>query len=959
MNISADDVKRASELPPELHATVHDSWQALSAKVDMTALPEVAVRTLSKLLACSPFCTQLLLLKPQLLNELCESGGLKHIAVDSYATHAAEAIAGCQSIPELKQALRELRQRAMLLLAWRDLAELDDLTATLTGLSALADALVDAALSWLQLRHAERHGQPVDAQGQPINLIVLGMGKLGGNELNFSSDIDLIFAYREAGTTVGDRPISHEEYFRGLAQQLVQVLNEHTEHGFVFRVDTRLRPFGDSGPLVMHFAAMEQYYQTHGREWERYAWIKARPIAGDLPDGQMLLDSLRPFVYRRYLDYSVYDSLRDMKAMIERETVRKGMQANIKLGRGGIREVEFVAQVYQLIRGGQDRELQTRSLREVLSLLAQRQLLPEAAVTELDEGYVFLRRLENRLQAYADRQTHDLPRDEIHQAAIATAMGFADWESLAAKTAAVRDGVHQHFQRVFGQDEDSSDAKENALELLWMGRLDEAQALAALSAHGFDDAQGILQQLLTTQDSARLTNLGETSRRRVDECVPLLMQAAAQTEVPDVVLTRMLKLLLALAGRTTYIALLVENPAAIPQLARLCAASSWIAEQIVQHPALLDSLLDPRVLYAPPRRAELEQELSRQVAQINSADLETLMDNMRRFRQIAVLRVAAADVSDAVPLMVVSDHLTEIAEVVLEHALRATQMQLLAKHGRPIKSDGSEAGFVVIAYGKFGGIELGYGSDLDLVFIHDGQASATTDGERPVSHEVYFNRLGQRLIHFLSAFTPAGRAYEVDMRLRPNGESGLLVPGFEAFAAYQHKQAWTWEHQALVRARAVAGSTELSARFDELRREILGLERDPEQLRLEVVQMREKMRSSLEKRETGMLDLKQGRGGIADIEFITQYFVLRYTRAHSALATYTDNIRILESLGDSDLWPKADVRDMSEAYRRLRRRIHLQALQTETAIAPAALFKEEASLVTALWERYLEITTGK
>ena len=681
---------------------------------------------------------------------------------------------------------------------------------------------------------------------------------------------------------------------------------------------------------------------------------KARPVAGDIAAGEDLLEDLRPFVYRRYLDYSVYESLREMKAMIERETVRKGLQDNIKLGRGGIREIEFMAQVYQLIRGGQDIDLQDRSLRRVLALLAERELLPNEAVAELDDAYVFLRRLENRLQAYADQQTHDLPSDAEKQAAIALAMGKADWPELAEEIQQIREAVNQHFNRIFGQPEDDiSEEEPSHLQRLWRGLLEDNQALHLLQDLGFEEAEEALTLLGRMRESPRFQNQGESAQRRVDECVPMLIEAASQTDSPDVVLARMLKLLQALVGRTTYVALLVENPTAVPQLAKLCAASSWIAEQIAQQPMLLDSLLDPRILFSPPRRNDLEQELQQDLRNHDAQDLEWLMDAVRRFKQSAVLRVAAADISDAVPLMVVSDHLTEIAEVVLQQALQITALQLQGKHGRPLRADASEAGFAVIAYGKFGGIELGYGSDLDLVFLHNGETNGMTDGERPISHEVYFNRLGQRLIHFLSAFTPAGRVYEVDMRLRPNGESGLLVAALSSFATYQREKAWTWEHQALVRARWVAGSKGLGEQFSLIRQEILSTERDHKALCQSVVDMREKMRTNLEKKEAGLFDLKQGHGGITDIEFIVQYFVLRYTREYPQLAEFTDNIRIMEALADCGLWTKSQVDTLCDAYRHLRSAIHRQALQSMPAVLDATPFAQDIESVQAAWQRHM------
>ncbi len=949
--------QQIGQLPEILRSQVSRDWQALVESGGHEGLKPALLEDLVHVWAASPQTAHYCLREPRLLREWQQDDGhLPPADVEGYGRMFGQALAQATSKNEAKQALRKLRNREMLRIAWRDIAGQDELDETLAALSGLADAAAGAALDWLVEHYRERFGIARDAQGQELRLVIIGMGKLGGGELNFSSDIDLIFTYPEPGQTDGPRSLTTEEYFRRIAQELVALLNEPTADGFVFRVDTRLRPFGNSGPLVMHFGAMEQYYQSHGREWERYAWIKARPIAGDIAAGEELLELLRPFVYRRYLDYGAFDALREMKAMIVQEIRRKGMENNIKLGAGGIREIEFMVQVFQLIHGGRHEDLRCRRLREVLPALVRHGLLPEQAAKALDDAYVFLRRLENRMQAYADRQVHELPEHDQPRAALALAMHSPGWHDALGVIQAYRDHVHELFDRVFvaPQVQSDDDDPQARLVALWRGGMPEDAALKLLSSEGYNQAPRALEQIDHLRDGIRYMTVGEQSRRRLDRCVVLLLSAAAQQEQSEIVLERLFEVLRAIAGRSNYVALLVENPTALSQLVRLCAASPWISGQVAQSPVFLDFMLDPRQLYAPPLRDGLVGELQAMSAQADADDVEQQMEILRRFKHSAVLRVAAADVSNAMPLMVVSDRLTEIAEVVVGHCLKQAWRQTARKHGEPRKADGSIAGLLVIAYGKFGGFEMGYGSDLDLVFVHDGEAQSSTDGERPVSHAVFFARLGQRIIHWLSTYTPAGRAYEVDMRLRPSGQSGLLVTGFDALEGYQRDSAWTWEHQALVRARPVAGEAALRERFLALRQEILSNRREPAALRKDVIEMREKMRTALEKREAGRFDLKQGRGGIADIEFIVQYNVLRWTGEHPQLAEYPDNIRIIERLVSSGLWDGEDGETLCEAYRHLRREMHRLSLQEQPSLIASDNLLQEREFVELCWQRYLE-----
>lgn len=912
--------------------------------------------------AASEFVAISCVQNPRLLEELITSGDLERsYGVEECSQRLEALLAGVADEAAMASGLRQVRHREMVRIAWRDLAGWADLGETLADLSRLASACVDHALRCLDQWQCVELGEPRGAEsGERQGLVVIGMGKLGAGELNYSSDIDLIFAYGEEGETVGGRrSISNEEYFTTLGRRLIQAINARTAEGFVFRVDMRLRPFGDSGPLVTSFEAMEAYYQAHGREWERYAWIKAAVVAGDHAAGAQLMALLKPFVYRRYLDFSAFESLRDMKALIEAEVKRKGMADNIKLGAGGIREIEFIGQAFQLIRGGRETELQVRPILSVLQHLVAADYLPAQVGKELTEAYVFLRRTENRLQEYADQQTHRLPGDDEGRARLAMAMGYSDWETFARDLTRHRRRVQSHFEQVFAapQTEESA-AAGGELAQVWAGVLQKDGATKALTVIGYAQPEEVLAALACFRESPAYRQLGIQGRSRIDVLMPLLIGAVAQAGSPDATLSRLLALLEKIARRVTYLALLAENPMALSQLVRLCAASTWITDLLTRHPLLLDELLDPRTLYAPLDRAALEGELRTALARAGAEDLEQHMEILRQFQQANVLRVAAADIAGVYPLMVVSDHLTEIAEVVASAALRLARDHLVTRHGAPrCRVDGKPdvPGFAIIGYGKLGGIELGYGSDLDLVFLHGSEGEELgTAGPKTIDNTVFFARLGQRIIHMLTAHTPAGVLYEVDMRLRPSGASGMLVSSLAAFAEYQRADAWTWEHQALVRARPIAGDKAVMERFAAIRHEVLGRERDAGLLRREVREMRARMRTELGQRDAARFDLKQDAGGIADIEFMVQYGVLAWAHLYPELLRYTDNIRILEGFARTGLMAAQDAVSLSDIYRAYRARVHQLTLLNEPAVVDAEIYADERAAVLRLWEALLE-----
>jgi len=870
----------------------------------------------------------------------------------------------CLNENALMQRLRLIRQCEMVRIIWRDIAGWATLTETMRELSELADACVDGALSLLYKWNCETFGTPYDAEGHQQQMIVLGMGKLGGFELNLSSDIDLIFAYPEEGQTQGNKTFTNHEFFQKLGQRLVNVLSKLTPDGFVFRVDMRLRPFG-SGPLAISFDAVEDYYQIHGREWERYAMIKARVIAGDKEQGEQLLKRLHPFVYRRYVDYSAFESIREMKEMIRKEVKRKNKENNIKVGAGGIREIEFIGQVFQLIRGGREKKLQSRSILKVLSVLSELGILPDYVVEQLLEAYDFLRRTEHRLQAWRDEQTHSLPDDENARLRLAYSMGFEDWDSFNQQLMQHRNRVHEHFEQVFvAPQSDTPSDDTQIIAPVWEGEIDDEEAIQLLTEAGFDQAKDIWRHISSLKQGRAFRNLSARGNERMNRLMPLFLSACLASEQSDLAFLRSLEVIEAVMQRSVYLALLIENPVALSQFVRLCASSPWITRYLSRHPLLLDELLDVNSLFNPADKETLNAELSRRMRDV-SGDEERSMDVLRHFKQSHFLKVAAADIFGALPLMEVSNHLSWVAEVVLEHSLNLAWQHLVEKHGRPVCTHAGEVcdtGFSVIAYGKLGGLELGYGSDLDLVFIHSGESDGLeTTGEKPVTLGVFFARLGQRIMHILGAMTPAGVLFEVDMRLRPDGAAGMLVSSLKAFSEYQQQKAWTWEHQALVRARAVAGDPAITEQFNHIRGQILGQSRDLAELRKAVLEMRHKMSESLDKTKQGEFDLKHSHGGIVDIEFMVQYGVLAYGHKFPELLEFTDNIRILAALAQTGVMNEQDTATLTEAYKAYRSRLHRLKLQESSSKISANEFadryKELGEGVRRIWTTWLENST--
>ena len=956
--------RAAATLPAPLRATVQAYWDEYAPSFVLPTDPHHTASLMASLpavFAASEFVARTCLQHPALLAELVDSGDLlRAYAPDELKARARHIATQSPDEATLKTALRVVRRREMLRIAWRDLAGWADLAEVLATLTALAEGCIDGALTCLMQWAVARDGAPRTPTGEAAHLVVLGMGKLGGGELNFSSDIDLIFAYSEEGDVQGGaRELSNHEFFIRLGRRLIGVLNDVTDDGFVFRVDMRLRPNGDSGPLALSFDAMEQYYQVHGREWERYAFIKARAVAGDAASGADLLARLKPFVYRRYLDYSVVDAIRGLKVSIERELHRKGMEYNIKLGPGGIREIEFIGQAFQLIRGGREPALQVRPIQPVLAALAAGGHLTPQAVADLQTAYVFLRRTENRLQMSADRQTHRLPSEPQEQRVLAVSMGYSDWEGFHAALRRRMQKVHGHFDQVFVAPQGEKPAEDDrGLAGVWLATLDPDALHQRLLEFGFQDPAATAGLLQGLRAGHAYEGLSAQGRERLDRLMPLLLGAAGLTNDPQTTLARLIKLIEAIVRRSVYLALLVENPLALSQLVKLFSVSEWIAHWISQHPVLLDELIDPVSLYAPLAKEALSAEIHSRLAHLPEDDLEAQMEALREFRHGHVLRVAAADVGRGLTAEQAGAHLGHIAEVVVEQALALATYSMVEKHGRPTckMPNGVETpGFAVIAYGKLGSLELGYTSDLDMIFLHHACAGeGMTDGARPLANEVYFARLGQRLIHILTARTPAGILYHVDMRLRPSGESGMLVTNLPAFLDYQRRHAWTWEHQALVRARALAGDPALCQAFENARAELLCQPREEEKLRQDVIEMRTRMRAAKSPHATPRFDLKQDLGGMIDIDFMVQYWTLLRAPAHPALIRQRGNIPILEALAGAGLLDAGTAQDLVDAYRRYLSVEHrFKLMERQALVAPEELGDYPAKVV-AIWQQVFQ-----
>ncbi|REL36473.1 bifunctional [glutamate--ammonia ligase]-adenylyl-L-tyrosine phosphorylase/[glutamate--ammonia-ligase] adenylyltransferase [Thalassotalea euphylliae] len=923
-----------------------------------------AVANLMEAVTLSDFVFRAFEQQPESIVQLFTERDFTDSHVPDYEEQLANLLRDCDSEASLHRVLRQFRQQAMVDIAVSDMVGYADLDVSLARLTKLADALILSALNWLTLFCQERWGVPYGVDGQQQTLLVYGMGKLGGGELNFSSDIDLIFTYPQTGETRGARKsLDNQTFFTRLGQKLIAALDQQTADGFVYRVDMRLRPFGDSGPLVLSFSALEDYYQDQGRDWERYAMLKARPI-GQGEHHQELSQLLRPFVYRRYIDFSVIESLRKMKLMISREVRRKQLTNNIKLGAGGIREVEFIVQVFQLIRGGRVKELQQRNLLTVLPLLVEHQIVPPESARVLTNAYRFLRRVENVIQALDDQQTQTLPDSELDQARLLHVLGIDTWQEFLTRLNAHLGYVHDEFNQLIGEEAPNHEDIEAQWQTLWHDSwhdTDDFTWQKAIASNWQKD--GIWQMLYEFKQELEKQPIGQRGRVVLDKLMPRVLfhlhsNSAfenAYENAYEVVLPRVLQIIQKVASRTVYLELLYENDGALIHLIRLCQQSHWISDYIAKFPILLDELIDPKLLHNPPALADYANELQQAMLRIPEDDVESQMNGLRQFKQAQQLRIAAADISGVLPLMKVSDHLTALAEATIGEVIQQAWHQLTARFGQPKSTLGTNhKGFAVLGYGKMGGIELGYGSDLDLVFVHDCPLNDTTNGEREIAASQFYVKLAQKVMHIFNTRMSSGILYELDMRLRPSGNSGVLVIHIDSFADYQLTEAWTWEHQALVRARMVYGHDDIRDNFSATRKRVLTNPRENGELKKQVVEMREKMRNHIDTSSGQCIDIKHGHGGLVDIEFLTQYLVLRFSGQYPQLTEFSDNIRIIEGLAKVGVVSDESAQHLVDSYCQLRNASHRAVLQDGKAQLSQAMFNQMAGSVAQIWQRFME-----
>ena len=875
--------------------------------------------------------------------------------------------------PDCRRTLRKLRERVFYGVMVRDLAGLASLQEVTGAMTELADLAISQAYRTVMAQLCERHGLPTDpATGKPQEMIIVGMGKLGGGELNVSSDIDLIMLYGEEGETVGPRPISHHEFYGKLTRLMMPIISEPDEHGQVFRTDLRLRPDGDSGPLAWSLDAFEQYLFTQGREWERYAWLKARIIsvqAFDNSEPQASLqhvESMRlPFVYRKYFDFDALSALRDLREKIREDWTRKASsrtgvdaQHNIKLGDGGIREIEFVVQLTQLIRGGKMPALQQRGLIKALHAQVRSGVIPRHIARQLEDAYIFLRQVEHALQYREDGQTHLLPSDNESRSKLAQALRM-EHEAFERKLCAHREHVEATFKDAFRLaglssthfaaptatpvHEPTPDTGADPAQTLTP--VAESDSLESLLSQFDSESDDVRRRIDSFLDGHRIRSLSPHSRTRVDDLLPLIINASLGTGTPKTTCYRLLDLVETIAQRSAYLALLVEFPATLARVAMLMSASPWAAQYVIQHPVVLDSLIDWVSLMEPIDferiKANLKADLDACLLPDKTPDIEQQMNLMRDLQRQVSFQLLSQDLAGVLSVESLADNLSALADLLLEQTLTRTWRLVLHR----AKLDYRDPKFAIIAYGKLGGKELGYSSDLDMVFVYD---------DPDENAQELYTRLAGRLTSWLSTMTSSGRLYEVDLRLRPDGDAGLLAASIESFETYQLNHAWIWEHQALTRARYAAGDIKVGERFERIRTQILTLKRDPQELAEKVREMRQKIGAGHPNR-TELFDLKHDAGGMVDLEFVTQYLVLLHAHAHPELVPNLGNIALLRICGELGLIDTQVASNAIHAYRVLRRRQHALRLQgEEKARVPQHEVASERMAVRALWQEVLE-----
>ncbi len=913
-------------LPDELKQYSDIQYERLKGKLSEEQFALLDLRPEFRfVLALSEFVSNTIYSYPKECCQLIEQGSLDdpsfHIEPASYVK---EYVDDKLSDFDLKRRLRVLRRIHYMAIAWRDLCGFADINEVFEKLSSLAEAVVLRLLEVVRSQLKKVYGDAFDADGSPLPLLVIGMGKLGGRELNFSSDIDLIFTYPMEGETSGPRVVTFREFFSKIVQRMANFLSDITSDSFCYRIDLRLRPFGDAGAIVNSFDALQVYYETQGRTWERYALVKGR-ILGQGEDldcyASELTSMLRPFVYRRYLDYGAIQSLRKLKHLIESEVRRRCLNNNFKLGKGGIREVEFIAQAFSLMRGGRYTELREESLRKSLKNIISLDLIPREICENLDKCYVYLRRLENIIQEISDKQTQSLPDNSKDMARVVAAMNYDSEEHFRADLDEVMQFVHEEFKKVVADEEDSEEDYKNFD--LWEADSDLEEMCAELEPHmaNKENTREMAGDIITLKTSLARMPVGPVGRETLLELMPKVIYLIAKEQQSAALFKRMSGLIEKIALRTPYIQLLRDKNEVLERFIELLKENHFASELITSHPILLDELFIPQYFTKPPSPDEFLSMLQEQLLRIDRDDLEAVMEELRLFKKIMVFRIALSDKAGKLPLMKISDALTWLAEALIKELIVIAWELNVQKYGEPEGRSVNDPGIAVIGYGKLGGIELGYKSDLDMVFLKRA-GDGITNGENGVPETIFYQRLIQRIMHLATTTTVGGILYDLDMRLRPDGDTGVLISDTDSFDLYQKGRAWTWEHQALVRARPIAGSSDIIEKFNQIREEVIRAEKDEQKLKEDVVGMREKMRSHLDRSSDKLYDIKHGVGGMIDIEFISQYLLLKYAPIYPQMKLWSDNVRILEECSNLGIVDKSITDELIAAYIDIRQIYH-------------------------------------
>ncbi len=941
---------------------------ALQLRLDNKSLLIQFKDELFKVWYASPFIRRVCVSQPNWLESLLSNDELqKNFTLDEYITLLKEAVINIDSVEALQKKLRQMRVAAFARIAWRDLQGYADVQQTLSDVSFFAEACVEETLQWCFKWQQSKVKNNNFIENLSQNIVIFALGKLGGAELNFSSDIDIVFAYSEelaqAPSHVGQQ---HEgeaaEFNLKVVQLFIKVLSEQTQDGFVFRVDTRLRPFGDSGTLIPSFQSIDQYFQSHGRDWERYAWVKARVVAGSRKVGGQFLADVIPFVYRRYLDYGAIQSLREMKLLIDAKASQEIAKENLKIGVGGIREIEFIVQMLQLIYGGKDSSIRARSTIKALQQLQIQGFLSEQWFQVLTAVYLFLRKAENNLQLREDQQEHCLPVDNRHQYHYAYLMGARDWQTFHAEYKKNTQAVNAIYRSLLHDDMlEGQEVKADGFENVWLQLEDKEYCLNVLQEHFADDSQHIYKQLSLFSQSSLVLKLVPIGRTRLDRFMPLFMRQLLQFDEPVVVFNRFMNILKNIVQRSTYISLLLENEHKLEALFMLIHASPWISQFLATCPLLLDELLCVDESYQPPDIFEMQAQLELGLANIDG-ELEAYMEGLREFKHSQAIQIAAADIIENYPIMKVSDHLSWLAEVCLNSAVEFAHGELVEQYGEPnceLKGIDFAPEVLIVEYGKLGGLELGYGSDLDIVFLHNsvGENCETKGRGDELSHkthnDIFFTRLVQKVIHILSTVSVGGKVFDIDLRLRPHGESGPVITSMRAYEHYLMNDAWLWEHQALVRARAITKSKILDDEFIRIRRKLLCQIRNTDEVRTSIRDMRNKMLDSNPVKHAGGFDIKKDVGGLIDIEFIVQFLVLSNASDQPQICEHTDNIRILDACEDMGVLDCKVVSDLKEIYLKYRKHLHRLSLRLLPEIVDESVFRDERSVVQKYWASLL------